>query len=183
MLVVLSGSRSPASLLAGSCRALTGCWDLLLEVSLAGLWLKLGSVRREGALWRLLCSPLSPECCWNRTHLCLRFSRALGTRTAQMEEICLLPAHGGSKKAEAGRVGWFVINSVREFLDLWLQPRLEAVLEFQTAWTGKSAVLLHLEWSLKCRKGLQLMTNNCVYFWGFAVFWKVGRAGAWGCWG
>lgn len=60
--------------------------------------------------------------------LCLSFSRGLGTRTAQMEEICLLPAHGGSKKAEAGRVGWFVINSVREFLGLWLQPGLEAVL-------------------------------------------------------
>lgn len=59
---------------------------------------------------------------------CLSFSRALGTRTAQMAEICLLPARGGSKKAEAGRAGWFVINSAREFLHLLLQAGLEAVL-------------------------------------------------------
>lgn len=38
-------------------------------------------------------------------------------------------------------------------------------------------MLLHLGWSLKCRKGLQLMTNNCVWFWGFPDFWKVGKAG------
>lgn len=45
-----------------------------------------------------------------------------------MAEICSLPARGGSRKAEAGRAGWFVINSGREFLLLLLQPGLEAVL-------------------------------------------------------
>lgn len=60
--------------------------------------------------------------------LCLSLRRALGTRTAQMAQICSLPARGGSKKAEAGRVGWFVINSGREFLHLLLQPGLEAAL-------------------------------------------------------
>lgn len=82
--------------------------------------------------------------------LCLSSSTGLGTRTAQMAEICLLPARGGSKKAAAGRVGCSGINSVREFLDLVLQPGLEAVLKFRTARAGKSAVLLGLEWSLKC---------------------------------
>ena len=45
----------------------------------------------------------------------LRLSRGLRTRIAQMEEICLLQGPWRKKRVEVGRVGWFVINSVREF--------------------------------------------------------------------
>lgn len=51
-----------------------------------------------------------------------------GSRDSTKAEICSVPARGGSRKAAAGRVGWFVINSGREFLHLLLQPGLEAVL-------------------------------------------------------
>lgn len=56
----LQGSHRPLGSAAGSfC-----CWFMVEFGAVV-------PVRREGALRRLLCSPLSSECCWNRTHQCL----------------------------------------------------------------------------------------------------------------